>query len=119
MDQLDSASRTEVERMHAWLVELLANVFELPADQIKSDVSLFDHGIDSQGAVALAEELEKFVGIEVPLSIVWDYPTIDELSCQMAILVENAAATPRAGDDRLATTQGQLDERGTDEGHVE
>lgn len=55
---------------------------------------LFSAGIDSIGAVELRRELQQLVGVDLPPTIVFDYPTITELTGYL-----KSVEAERSGDD--------------------
>jgi len=81
---------------------MLSEVVEIAVGQvIDVDADLMETGIDSLGVVQLASLLSERAGVELPNSIVFDFPTISQLKVGMLEL---------AGDDQAdATTGGAAD----------
>jgi acyl carrier protein len=76
-----------------WLVQRIARETGTPPSEIDSHASFADFGLDSRTAVSLSSELEKLLGQELPPTLIWDFPTIDEASKHLASLVR-APANP-------------------------
>jgi len=62
-----------------WLVEWMAKELEMPADEINTSQSLLDYSLSSMTAMMLVGSLEDWLGLEIVPTLVWDYPTIDDL----------------------------------------
>ena len=73
-----------------WLKTKVATISEISVEQVKEDVPLSDYSLDSLHAVNLTGELEDWLNIDVDPTVVWDYPTIRELS---GYLTQEIAAT--------------------------
>ncbi len=82
----------------------LVAVLELtPDDVFDSQTDFFDLGVDSLTAVELHHRLEATSGMELPSTIVFDYPCIDELTEFLkAELAETDKKTPQP-DDMIRT----------------
>ena len=48
--------------------------------EIEPNQSLLDTGVDSMSAVELPDRIEEEIGIHLPSSLIFDYPTIDEIA---------------------------------------
>ena len=73
----------------------------LTSERIDQDRPLFDAGLDSLGTLELIELLEQRFSLQVPPTLLYDYPTIRELAAYFALQdapapVASAAASPRA-----------------------
>lgn len=77
--------RTEAEpltqsELNDWLVLKIAEATGLPTSQIGIDTTFADFGLDSRTAVSMSTDLERLIGRELPPTLIWDYPTIKEVS---------------------------------------
>jgi acyl carrier protein len=63
-----------------WLVRKIADATGMPPDEIDQETTFADFGLDSRTAVAMSAELEKMLGRELPPTLIWDYPTIKEVT---------------------------------------
>lgn len=70
-------SEDEIQR---WLVRRLAAALELDQGEIDVAIPLERYGLDSRAAATLAGDLEDWLGRPVSATLVWDYPTIEEIS---------------------------------------
>ena len=50
----------------------------------QSDRPFADYALDSLTAVELSEDIEDFLHIEIPVTVSWNYPTIDALSTYLS-----------------------------------
>lgn len=76
-------SFSEIE-ISSWLVARLAELLELNPDEIDRQQDLTDYGLNSVDAVNLSGDLENFLGRRLSPTIVWEYPTIEELAQYLA-----------------------------------
>jgi len=68
------------DKVHDWLVRYLAKTLDLNPDDI-GETTLFTHyGLDSASAAILTAELMDWLGVEMELDEVYQYPTIEKLS---------------------------------------
>ena len=58
----------------------MAAELDLDPGEIDVTIPLERYGLDSRAAVTLAGDLEDWLGRPVPVTLVWDYPTIEEIS---------------------------------------
>jgi acyl carrier protein len=71
-----SPSRAELT---TWLKERLAEIIELSADEIRSDVPFVSFGVDSVHAFVIIGQLEEHFGLSLEPAFIWDKPTLDAL----------------------------------------
>ncbi len=71
-----------------FLTEKVATYLQRSPEQIDETKPLTDYGLDSVYALTLAGDLEDFLGITVDPSIVWDNPSISELSVALLALTQ-------------------------------
>jgi len=65
--------------LRAWLTERVAEYLRLPAHEVDTGRRLADYGLDSVYALALCGDIEDYLGIRLEATVVWDYPTVDQL----------------------------------------
>lgn len=76
MQTVTSNSKLNQESIQNWLVEQLADILSIDADTIDVSESLTRYGLDSIDAVTLVGDLEDWLDLELPDTLLWDYPTI-------------------------------------------
>jgi acyl carrier protein len=69
--------------IQTWLVEQIADVLSLDASTIDIKQPLTRYGLDSIDAVTLVGDLEDWLDLELPSTLLWDYPTIEKASTYM------------------------------------
>jgi len=67
-----------------WLVGEIANQQGVDPEQIDVSDSFVDLGLDSASGVALAGDLAKLLGIPLPETLAWEYPSIAALADHIA-----------------------------------
>lgn len=67
-----------------WCVEYLARTLDLPDHAVDPDVNFARLGLDSANSVYLIVELEDWLGLELTPDLVFEHPTISELSRYLA-----------------------------------
>lgn len=97
-------ARDEIAR---WLVDWIAAELQMPAAGIDPTRSLLDYSMSSVTATILVGDLEDWLSLRLPPTLVWDFPSIDEMA--VYLLAETraqrtAVAAPGAG----APDAGQL-----------
>jgi acyl carrier protein len=78
-----------------WLLPRVAAVLDMPQDSIDIDRNLEDYGLDSLQAVGLAGDLQSWLGIDIPPTVIWDYPSIGEACDFLARLIAAPQAPAR------------------------
>ncbi len=66
------------EAISNWLVNQLADQLSMDPKTIQTSEPLTRYGLDSIDAVTLVGDLEDWLDLELPSTLFWDYPTIDE-----------------------------------------
>jgi acyl carrier protein len=61
-----------------WLVEQLSSLLRVPKKELDLDAPLKRYGLDSMDAVTLVMDVEQQLGMELPPSFFWEYPTVRE-----------------------------------------
>ena len=87
MQQLQNSSSSEqttaaspVQAIQQWLVSQLADVLSIDPSTIEVPQPLTRYGLDSIDAVTLVGDLEDWLDLELPSTLLWDYPTIEKAS---------------------------------------
>lgn len=75
---------------------------------IPSDQPLMEAGIDSLGATELQQKLADGLGIELPSTLVFDYPTVDAMTEFLAAKVGGATAQVLSPFDTFGHSSSQL-----------
>lgn len=81
--QAARAPRT-AEEIQAWLLARLSRELKLDADRIDVCEPLASYGLDSRAALSLSGEMEEWLGRKLSPTLVWDYPTIEEIALHLA-----------------------------------
>lgn len=69
-------SRQEIS---AWLVDWIAREAELSPEEVDLDQSLLQYSLSSITATILVGDIEDWLGVTLPPTLAWDYPTISAL----------------------------------------
>ena len=67
-----------------WIVELIANQLNIPAQKIDTRAPFVDFGLDSVQAVSISGEIETQLGRSLSPTLLWDYPTVTALAAHLA-----------------------------------
>jgi acyl carrier protein len=72
------------ESIQDWLIEQVARRLDVDPDEIDNHASFESFGMESSEALVLLNNLEQWLGRSVPPVLVWNYPTIAQLSERLA-----------------------------------
>jgi acyl carrier protein len=86
------------EEIESWIAGRISELLGVDRTEIDPERSFAELGLDSRSAVRLSGELEELLGLVLPASIAWDFPTIAELSS--ALVDGRAVASAHAEPDR-------------------
>ena len=75
-----------------WFQQKLAALYTFEETVIDIHQPVSSYGLDSMNAMAMAGELEEMLDIELPATLLWDYPTIAEASAYIESLLTEANA---------------------------
>jgi acyl carrier protein len=62
------------------LLNMFAKQLHLQPEAISATTPLSQYGLDSIDAVTLAGDLEEWLTLQLPSTLLWDYPTIEEIA---------------------------------------
>lgn len=82
-----------------FLISRVVELMDLPKDAVDRWTPMHRYGLDSFKLSTLAVSLSEFLGWKVPVTWMWQYPTIDELSCAL-VDGPRAAETTAPSDAR-------------------
>jgi acyl carrier protein len=77
-------TRSAYDTLVDWLIDRIAVYLASNPAAIETDKAYGDYGLDSAFALNLSTDLETELGILVEPTIVWDYPTIDDIASFLA-----------------------------------
>ena len=68
------------EAIRTWLVTNIANVVNMDPSRIDARQTFDNYGLDSLQADSLSGDLETWLNREISPTVVWDYPTVEQLA---------------------------------------
>ena len=68
------------EEIRSWLITNIASVVNMEPSAIDVRQTFDNYGLDSLQAVSLSGDLETWLGREISPTVVWDYPTVEQLA---------------------------------------
>ena len=99
MPEIKARSSDEIEH---WLVTRYAEVLNVEPDRIDAAGPITDYQLDSSAAVTLTNDLSEWLGISLPLTLFWEYPTMRSLAAELAASRASEIARPDAGGGNAA-----------------
>lgn len=66
--------------IRSWLITNIASVVNMDPAQIDIQQTFDNYGLDSLQAVSLSGDLENWLNREISPTVVWDYPTVEQLA---------------------------------------
>ncbi len=93
MPQQSQVAQTQTaEAIQDWLVAKVAELLRVKRSEIEVGEPLALYGMDSVQAVTIAADLEVWLGREIPVTLAYDYPSIEAIASHLAR--EELAAVP-------------------------
>jgi acyl carrier protein len=68
------------EAISEWLIEKIAEALAVAPEIIDINRPFAEYGLDSLAAVGVTGELEEWMNILIPATLLWDYPTVNEIA---------------------------------------
>ncbi|HEX4603017.1 MAG TPA: acyl carrier protein [Candidatus Angelobacter sp.] len=68
------------EAIRTWLITNIASVVNMDPSTIDVRQTFDNYGLDSLQAVSLSGDLETWLNREISPTVVWDYPTVEQLA---------------------------------------
>jgi acyl transferase domain-containing protein/acyl-CoA synthetase (AMP-forming)/AMP-acid ligase II/acetylornithine/succinyldiaminopimelate/putrescine aminotransferase/predicted amino acid dehydrogenase len=81
---LRASGPAEAAAIESWLRRRIAGLLGVPEEKIDRHQPFSSYGLDSGQGVALAAELEAWLGWELSPTLVWSHPTLAELTRRLA-----------------------------------
>jgi acyl carrier protein len=79
--QLNEIKITNREQeIQRWLIAHISQLMEISIEEVNPLTSFDSYGLDSASAVAMISDLEDWLQIEIDPTLVYEYPTINELA---------------------------------------
>lgn len=72
------------EEIQNWLIAQMADRLQLDADEIDIDEPFDSYELDSAQAMGMLGKLEGWLGYEFNPVVIFNYPTVSELSARLA-----------------------------------
>ena len=97
-DRLSNLSTTsKAEVIQGWLIDKLAQILEIEANQIDVSQDFEEYGLDSAEAINLSGDLEDYLGCRLSPTLLWDYQNIEALAQYLAasIVVDSQLSADR------------------------
>ena len=79
-DERPTPNPQETAQIRRWLTERVAYYLERPVDEIDATVPLAESGMNSVSATSLCGDVEDRFEINVDPTMVFDYPTVDDIA---------------------------------------
>lgn len=82
-----SAITLDMHDIRETLTKLVTKELRLPKGSVATNLPFTQYGLDSISALTIAGDLEDMLGLELPATLLWDCPTIDDLAKALTDLV--------------------------------
>lgn len=77
-------SPPDAEAIRRYLIAEVAKLTDVDVSAVDPREPFSRYGLDSLGSLGLAANLERVVGRKLPITLIWDYPSIESLSIYLA-----------------------------------
>lgn len=68
------------DEIRQWLIRKVSTTAGIAEQQVDVRTPLAEYGLNSRQAVGLAGDLEEWLGRTLEPTLVWDYPTVQQLT---------------------------------------
>lgn len=92
----DHPASAQAEDIRAWLVAVLASALNTKPEQIDPTQPVSAYGLGSADAVGFAGTISTRLGIDLPATTLWDYPTLAGLAVYIAGILATTLDTQAA-----------------------
>ena len=80
--------RPDSAEIESWLVTKLSARLAIATGEMNVREPLANYGLDSRTALTLSGELEDWLGRKLSPTLLWDYPTIEDLAAYLGSVSE-------------------------------
>ncbi|HEX2686066.1 MAG TPA: acyl carrier protein [Kofleriaceae bacterium] len=80
----DTGKTMTAEEIRRWLVQAIAKKLKVKPEAIDVNTPFDEFGLDSAAAVALSGSLGELLNRDLPGTVLYEYPTVNELSSHLA-----------------------------------
>ncbi len=84
MEQNLSTGPAVADSLKVWLIDWMARELKRDRSKIDPGRNFTSYGLDSVKAMLLLGDIEAKLDLELPLSLIWDHPDINDLSAHLA-----------------------------------
>lgn len=78
-EAVTNSNNVSEESVEKWCIDYIADVMNMPSEEVDPDARFDNFGLDSSVATAMIMELEEWLGIDIPPSVVFEQVTISNL----------------------------------------
>jgi acyl carrier protein len=96
--------------IEGWLIRWIARELGLPSEEIETGKSLLDYSLSSVTAMMLVGDLEEWLGLTLPPTLVWDYPSIADIADALMEQIGSQPADVPAGSGSFPSIDGLTDQ---------
>ena len=75
--------------IESWLTSYIANLLDIPEEEVDPMANFDEYGLDSALAIGLSGDLEEWLGRKINPTIVYNYTTINSLSHNLSEEITN------------------------------
>ena len=68
------------EEVQEWIVQWLVDVAAVSRESVELDKPFNDYHLDSLTAAEFSDDIHDWLGVEVPITLVWNYPTLADMT---------------------------------------
>jgi acyl carrier protein len=76
-------TKVDAERIELWCVDYIARTLNIPASEVDPTAEFYRFGLDSALATAMILDLEEWLGIDIPPSVVFEQVNIRNLAVDL------------------------------------
>jgi acyl carrier protein len=87
------------DAIEGWLIDWIAKELGMAPAEIETSKSLLDYSLSSVTAMMLVGDLEEWLGLTLPPTLVWDYPSIAAIADYLVEQAGSPSADVAAGTE--------------------